>query len=131
MTSNDLIILEAINGLESEMNQKFEIVNKRIDNLETEIKDTRNELLTEIRLNQHDIAHLQTSVYWGFAIMGIVIALVSFVVAVIALFPYLRKEKPEVKPERSEELSPSNIRDIRALIHEETGIVNSAAVVGK
>ena len=127
MTSNDLIIIEAINGLQFEMNQKFEIVNKRIDNLQTEIKDMRNELLTEIRLNQNDTAHLQTSVYWGFAIMGVVIGLVSFIVAIIALLPYLRKEKSEAKAEQKKFTTEERVQEIATSIAEK---VMSKALAG-
>ena len=119
MQSNDLIILEAINGLESEMNQKFEIVNKRIDNLETEIKDTRNELLTEIRLNQHDIAHLQTSVYWGFAIM-------AFVVAFVSLYPF-KHERPENLTEQKKFPTEERVQEIATSIAEK---VMSKALAG-
>ena len=81
MTSNDLIIIEAINNLEgkiialqSEMNQRFE------------------KLETEIRLNQNDTAHLQTTIYWGFALstllLGVIIAIVGFIVT---LAPTIRE----------------------------------------
>ena len=40
MTSNDLIIIEAINGLEN-----------KVVSLQQEIKDTKQELLTEIKIN--------------------------------------------------------------------------------
>lgn len=69
--------------------------------------------MTEIRINQHDIAHVQTSVYWGFAIIGVIIAFVS-------LYPFKHE-----KAEKNEELSPNNIRDIRALIREEFSMLNS------
>lgn len=109
MTSNDLIILEAINGLEG----KVINLQAEIKEMKQEIKDTRNELMTEIRINQNDTVHIQTSVYWGFAIIGVIIAFVG-------LYPF-RHEKFE----HSEDLSPRNIRDIRALIREEFSMLNS------
>lgn len=112
MTSNDLIILEAINGLEGKIINLKSEMNRKIEALQVEMKDTRNELLTEIRINQHDVAHLQTSVYWGFAV-------IAFVVAFISLNPF-RKEKTEHKPEMSE-------RELKAMIREEIRIAQSAA----
>ena len=115
MTSSDkqeYVTVEMFNGGIQEIKSEIATLNKRIDGIQTEIKDTRNELLTEIRLNQNDVAHLQTSVYWGFAIIGVIIAFVS-------LYPFGRE-----KPETSEDLSPRNIRDIRALIHEEFSILS-------
>lgn len=103
MTSDDVIIINAITGLD----KKITILQQEVQGLKHEIKDTRSELLTEIRVNQTETAHIQTSVYWGFAIMGIVIALVGLLVSIIALSP-LRKERTE-RTERSENLSPQNI----------------------
>ena len=110
MTSNDV----NNNFVTVEMfNAGIQEIKSEIRELRQEIKDTRQELMTEIRINQNDTAHVQTSVYWGFAIMGIIIAFISV---------YLpRKEKSE----RSEDLSPRNIRDIRAIVREEIAMNNS------
>jgi len=120
MTSNDIII-EGINGLE----KKIVVLQQDVQNMRQEIKDTRNELLTEIRVNQAEAAHIQTSVYWGFAIMGVVIGLVGLIVAILALNP-LKRERTE----RSEDLdlSPRNIRDIRIIVREEIAIANSIPI---
>ena len=45
--------------------------------LTAEIQKNNTEIKTEIRVLQSDTAHLQTSIYWGFAIIAIVIALVT------------------------------------------------------
>ena len=119
MTSNDkqeYITVEMFNDGLKEIKTEIIALNKRIDDVKIEIRDTRNELLTEIRLNQHDVAHLQASVYWGFAI-------IAFVVAFISLNPF-RKEKTEHKPEMSE-------RDLRAIMREEIKMAQNVAVVGK
>ena len=110
MTSNDV----NNNFVTVEMfNAGIQEIKSEIRELRQEIKDTRQELMTEIRINQNDTAHVQTSVYWGFAIMGIIIAFISV---------YLpRKEKSE----RGEDLSPRNIRDIRAIVREEIAMNNS------
>ena len=116
MTSGDnYITIEMFNGgiqeIKSEMNQRF-------DKLENEIKEIKQ----EIRLNKNDTEHLQTSIYWGFAIIGVVIALVGFVVSVLAILPHFSFERTE----RSEDLSSRNIRDIRALIREEFNFMRNA-----
>ena len=114
MTSNDVnnnfVTVEMFNaGIQEIKNEMAEMRRE----IKQEIKDTRQELMTEIRINQNDTAHVQTSVYWGFAIMGIIIAFISV---------YLpRKEKSE----RGEDLSPRNIRDIRAIVREEIAMNNS------
>ena len=116
MTSDDVIIINAITGLD----KKITILQQEVQGLKHEIKDTRSELLTEIRVNQTETAHIQTSVYWGFAIMGIVIALVGLLVSILALSP-LRKERIE----RSENLSPRNIQDIRVIVREEIAMAST------
>ena len=83
MTSNDLIIIEAINGLESKIISLQEDMIKRFDNVHTEIQDINY----QEQLNTAKIEWLQHSIYWGFAFIGIIIALIS-----IAPF---RKEKSE------------------------------------
>ena len=113
MTSNDanngFITVEMFNaGIREIKHEMAEMLKE----LRQEIKDTRNELMTEIRINQVEMAHVQTSVYWGFAIVGIIIAFVG-------LYPF-RKDRTE----RSEDLSPRNIRDIRAIIREEIALSN-------
>lgn len=100
MTSNDLIIIEAINGLERKIVSLQEDMNKRLNNIQTEIQDVKY----QEQLNTAKIEWLQHSIYWGFAFIGIIIALIS-----IAPF---RKEKSEKKTEWTE-------RDLRSLIKEE------------
>lgn len=100
MTSNDLIIIEAINGLERKIVSLQEDMNKRLNNIQTEIQDVKY----QEQLNTAKIEWLQYSIYWGFAFIGIIIALIS-----IAPF---RKEKSEKKTEWTE-------RDLRSLIKEE------------
>ncbi len=103
--NNNFITVEMFNA-------GIQEIKNEIKELKQEIRDTRSELMTEIRITQNDTAHIQTSVYWGFAIIGVIIAFVGII-------PF-RKEKSE----RSEELSPRNIRDIRALIREELAMRN-------
>jgi len=104
MTSNDLIIIEAINGLEgkiinlqSEMNQKFEIVNKRIDNLQVEVKDTRKDLMTEIRVNQAETRAVHDKVNMGFTLttvfLGVIGGLALLQPAIKALGQYFENRR--------------------------------------
>ena len=101
MTSNDLIILEAINGLEGkiatlqqEMNQKFEIV-------QTEIQEMKQ----EIRVNSVKIEAVQNSVNWGFAGATIIITAIIAIVGLIATlaptireyFAGIRKDSPTLE----------------------------------
>ena len=112
MTSKDnYVTVEMFNGAIQQINQRF-------DNLHTEIK----ELKQEVRLTQNDVAHIQTSIYWGFAIIGIVIALVGLIVAILAIIPQFRRESSEPV---YRDLSSRDIRDIRALIREEFSLLNS------
>ena len=113
MTSNDLIIIEAINGLQIEMNQKFEIVNKRIDGVQAEIKDTRKDLMTEIRVNQAEIRAVHDKVNMGFTLMtvflGIIGGLTLLIPAIKALGEYFaNKKKNYVTIEEVQELIAKN-----------------------
>ena len=110
MTSNDNFVTIEV------FSQRMDIIEKKFDKLE-------NLIATEIRVNEVSHQYLQTSIYWGFAIMGVVIGLVGLVVAIIALKPF-RKEKPESKPEWTE-------RDLRALIREEISMANSVTNISR
>ena len=100
MTSNDLIIIEAIKGFEEKIISLQEDMIKRFDNIRTEIQDVKY----QEQISTAKIEWLQHSIYWGFAFIGVVIALIS-----IAPF---KKEKSEKKTEWTE-------RDLRSLIKEE------------
>ena len=92
MTSNDLFIIEVFNNrmntleekiisLQQEMKQNFDSVNKRIDNLQTEIK-----------VNSIKIEGVHNSVNWGFAGMTIAItAVIAIVGLVAALAPTIKE----------------------------------------
>lgn len=130
MTSNDAVIINLINSrfdalgvrignverkteelhteiqntreeLHSEIQNTREELHAEIQNtreeLHTEIQNTRLELRTEIRIAQNDIGHVQTSVYWGFAIMTIGIAIASGVLTLAPAIKELFKTKHENK----------------------------------
>lgn len=65
MTSTD-IILEAIIGLDG----KIELISQRLSNVE-------NLVTTEIRANEIAHTYLGHSIYWSFAAIGVVVALVG------------------------------------------------------
>jgi len=98
-SSDNFITIEMFNSGIQEIKSEMQEMKKE---MKQEIKDTRNELLTEIRLNQNDVAHLQTSIYWGFAIIGVVIGIVGLVVAILAIMPQFRREKPVTQNAPSE-----------------------------
>ena len=66
MTSSDLIIIEAINGLEN-----------KIVALQTEISNTRKDLMAEIRVNQVEIRAVHDKVNMGFSLMTIFLGIIG------------------------------------------------------
>ena len=72
-----------------------EIFNAGISEIKGEISGLKKQvdiLALEVRDNSRDIAHLQTSIYWGFAIVAIVVALIGFVVTLAPMFTGLYKD---------------------------------------
>ena len=76
-----------------------ETFNSGISELKSEIRDVRY----ETQLNGAKIDWMQTSIYWGFAI-------IAFVVAFVAIFvPYVKREKSEKK---EPELTAAKVQDM-------------------
>ena len=113
MTSNDNFVTIEI------FNNGIQEIKKEISELRAEIQ----EIKYEEKLNSAKIDWLQHSVYWGFAIIGTIIA---FVGIVIALVPFLKKEKTE-----QENKKILNENDIRNLIKNEIATANFAFNQGK
>ena len=92
MISSDREILISING-------EVQSLSMRVSRLEGEISGLRTEI-KEIRDNQvilsHDLASLQTSVYWIFAAIGIFLAAVSILPSLADVF---RREKEDTRTE--------------------------------
>ena len=87
MTSQDntrYVTVEMFNDGMAAVTSRLDAINRRLDKIDQTIAEMRY----EIRYNARDIDHLQTSVYWGFAILGII----------VALAPSFRREKTE-KPQ--------------------------------
>lgn len=97
MTSNDAVIINLINSRFDALEVRIGNVERKTEELHTEIQNTRLELRTEIRIAQNDIGHVQTSVYWGFAIMTIGIAIASGVLTLAPAIKELFKTKHENK----------------------------------
>ena len=113
MTSNDLIILEAINGLEEKVVAFQNETNQKIDALQSEIKDTRKDLMTEIRVTQSETRAVHDKVNMGFTLttifLGIIGGLVLIVPAIKALGEYFAsKRKNYVTLEEVQKLIESN-----------------------
>ena len=71
MTSNDNIItIEMFNAGMARLEEK-------IVSLQTEIKDTRKDLMTEIRLNQAETRAVHDKVNWGFSLTTVFIGIVG------------------------------------------------------
>lgn len=88
MTSQDnarYVTVEMFNGAITDINHRLD-----------KIDQTLTEMRYEIRYNARDIDHLQTSVYWGFAIMGVVVALVGFMIAIAPILKEARQLKQEM-----------------------------------
>ena len=113
MTSNDLIIIEAINGLQIEMNQKFEIVNKRIDGVQAEIKDTRNELMTEIKINQAETRAVHDKVNMGFSLMTIFLGVIG---GIALLHPAIKALGEYFENKRKNYATVEQIQELKSLI---------------
>lgn len=110
MTSNDLFIIEVFNNRMNTLEEKIislqQEMNKRFDNIQTEIKDIKQ----EIRVNAVKIEGLHDSVNWGFALATILITSVIAIVGLIAtLAPTVReyfasKQKKYATPEEVENI---------------------------
>ena len=72
-------------------NDGIAAINQRLDKIDQKMTEMRYEM----RYNARDIEHLQTSVYWGFALLGIIIALVQ-------LFKREKSEQPKPDITRSD-----------------------------
>lgn len=102
MTSNDnvqYVTVEVFNAGISELRSEIHRTNE-------EIKAAIAEMKHELRYQARDIEHLQTSIYWGFAVIAIVVALVGFVMTLAPMFREMYRDSKQAKkdtpPSRSE-----------------------------
>lgn len=95
MTSEDkYITVEMFNAGVEKLRTEIRAGN---DQIRTELLESKTELKAEIRLNAQDTVHLQTSVYWGFAILAVVVALVGFVITLAPMFKGIYKDAKEFR----------------------------------
>ena len=90
MTSGDNILTVEI------FNEGIREIRQEVSELKAEVSNIRYEQ----RLSSAKIDWLQTSVYWGFAVLGVVIAIAALVVGIVGLKPILfnsSREKPKAK----------------------------------
>lgn len=105
MTSNDnvqYVTVEAFNAATEKTNQHLASIDKKLAEIDislTKLDRTMTEIRYEMGYFKYDTDHLQTSIYWGFAIIAIVIAIVGLV---IARAPTNKQEKQDTSLTRSE-----------------------------
>ena len=118
MTSADnqqYLTVEIFNSANSRTEKRFDIIDSRFISLDR----TLTSISYELRLNARDNEHLQTSVYWGFAILGILIAVVG-IVAPLLLEIYRDAKKAK---------NDNDIRTAtRQIVHEEISSYVTQAV---
>ena len=118
MTSEDRIIIELINSRfdafekrfdASEKNnaERFEIINgqlvqlrKDVDSLKAEVVEVKH----NVNLNAHDIAHLQTSIYWGFALIALGAAFAPILLD-------MHRDRRQERKERAEYVTRSEMEE--------------------
>ena len=71
-----------------------------------------SEIGYEVKMQTRDTNHLQTSVYWGFAIMAVVIALVGFVITLAPMFREMYRDARQAKRESA--LTRSEVEEMIA-----------------
>lgn len=109
MTSNDnrqYLTVEMFNSATGNIDKRLDIIDSRFVSLDK----TLTIIGYELRYNARDTEHLQTSVYWCFALLGIIIAVVGLFAPL--LLEFFRESRSNKKHE--------DMRDIaREVMHEE------------
>ena len=121
MTSNDIqqyVITENelklyLSGLDNKIDKGVEVLNTKIEAVDTRISDFQHSM--DNRIND-----LQTSVYWGFAIIGIFIAIVGIIASCApAIAQFFRNL-------RNPAFTPEQIAQIKDIIRATMAEANSA-----
>ena len=66
----------------------------------------------EIRYQERDAEHMQTTIYWGFAILALVVAFVGYLVSLAPIFRDMYKDAREARDDRLK-------REMREIAQEE------------
>ena len=120
MTSNDnYITVEMFNDGLNRIEEKIITLTQDINQLNQRFDKLENLVMTEIRVNETAHSYLQTSIYWGFAI-------IAFVVAFVGLYPF-KREKTENATQQKETLTEARVEKIAETIAEK---VMSKALAG-
>ena len=113
MTSNDLIILEAINGLEGKIVNLQTEMNQRIEALHVEIKDTRKDLMTEIRVNQAETRAVHDKVNMGFSLTTIFLGIIG---GIALLHPAIKALGQYFESKRKNYATVEQLQELQRLI---------------
>ena len=130
MISSDnqkFVTVEMFNSAHDTIQKRFDIIDGKFASLDK----TLTAVGYELRFNARDNEHLQTSVYWGFAILGVLIAFFGMLATLAPLLREIYKDNRQTK-------NSDNFRKIaREVMHEEiseavTLAVNKAlGIIGK
>ena len=106
-STDNIVTLETFNS-------RMDTIEIRLNNIEKHgisIDNTLTLIGYELRLNSRDTEHLQTSIYWGFAVIAIVVALVGFVVALAPMLRDLLHEKrtPSISEDKVQQMIDNSI----------------------
>ena len=105
MISNDnqqYLNVDKFNAKMDVMIANIQLANEKLHNeIHNEIQDVKS----EVKANSTQIADLQHSVYWGFAIIAVIIALVGFIVSLAPAFlEFLKNKKTYTTAEQVQEI---------------------------
>ena len=123
MTSNDNLILEyrlgqseltrKIEVLTNNMERRFDDVNRRIDTVDRKLDVLTIQVQNNFDYQNMRIDSLQTSVYWGFALITFFIAVVGVMVvlapSILEIFRSRRKERDYATLEQVQEIVDKSI----------------------
>ena len=100
--NTNYLTIESFNNKMDAIMSDIRLENEKLRNqIHSEIQDIKS----DVRVNTAQIADLQTSVYWGFAIMGIILTLAIF----------FKDEKTEKK----QNLTENQVVEVRNLVRDE------------
>lgn len=104
MASNDITLQDIIIRLDG--------IDARLDKLEsrtTALEQTTATIAHNVDIIRNEQAHMQHTIYWGFAIMGIVVALMGLVFAGVALFFSAQSSRKEDAEKEQRGLTVSDV----------------------
>ena len=121
MTSNDnrqFVTVEMFNSAHDIIQKRFDIIDGKFISLDK----TLTVIGYELRFNARDNEHVQTSVYWGFAILGVLIAFFGMLATLAPLLREIYKDSRQAK-------NSDNFKKIaREVMHEEISDAVAQAV---